>query len=237
MQVLAAHYEFLQSLRHEQFGLALPAWGGALGLSLRAHYSEAIEERDALGNLLGTFGSHDLDFGLAYGRRLLPGWSMGAGAHFVRERIANSATDTYAFDAGLAWEPGVAPGLRLALAGTSLGGSPRFVIDGIPGQPVPLPAAVQGGASYGMRVAQGWALLGSVEGRLTRGRSGQALAGVELASPLGAALRAGWREGDDTADLGLGAGWRAPGWAVDYAFVPYRLDLGDTHRFSLWTQF
>jgi pimeloyl-ACP methyl ester carboxylesterase len=45
--------------------------------SLRALYSEPIEERDDVGNLIGSFGAHDLEFGLGYGRSVAPGLSLG----------------------------------------------------------------------------------------------------------------------------------------------------------------
>jgi hypothetical protein len=61
--------------------------------------------------------------------------------------------------------------------------------------------------------------------------------GGEIDSPAGAALRVGFRAGDDVTSWSAGAGWRASALSVDYAFVPSKLDLDDTHRFSLTAKF
>ncbi len=237
VQLLAGHHEFFQGLRHEQFAVAGGAWGGGYALSLRAMYSEGIDERDALGNLLGSFGAHDLDFGLSYGRRWFPGVRAGAALHWVRERIDDDAVNAFPLDVGMAWDAARWPGLRFGLAAQALGAAPRYTIDGVRGDPVPLPAAVQGGASYRLRLSPSWSALGAAETRFTRGRNGAFLAGVEVQSAAGGAARLGWRGNDDAVSFGAGAGWRLGAVSVDYAFVSYRLDLGDTHRVSLLAQF
>jgi hypothetical protein len=67
--------------------------------------------------------------------------------------------------------------------------------------------------------------------------------GAELATSGGggsgvtAALRGGLRVNDDASAFSLGAGCAVRGLRVDYAFVPLRLDLGDTHRISFTAQF
>ncbi len=237
VQLLASHCEFFQSLRHEQFALAGRGWGGGLSLSLRAMYSEGIEERDELGNLLGTFGSHDLDLALGYGRRLPGATGAGLALHWVRERIANSSTDALALDVGSEWTPERWSGLRVAAVAQNLGVAPHYTIDGVKGDPVPLPAAVQLGGSYRLGLGNEWSMLGSLESRLTRGRNAVVLGGIEVGSRLGGSARFGLRGNDDTASYSAGAGWNMGRVRVDYAYVPYRLDLGDTHRVSLVAQF
>jgi hypothetical protein len=237
IQLAAGHVEFIEGLRHEQFAVGGRLFGGGVAASLRAMYSESIESRDDLGNPLGSFGSHDLDFGLGYARSLGGGIDAGGSVHFVRERIANASTDTWTFGMGAGWSPTAVPGLRVGLAAENLGADPHYDIDGVAGAPVPLPSSVQGGASYRMGLGDHWTLLGSAEGRLSRGRTGAALGGIELASRYGGALRLGWRGSEESASFGTGAGWKIGSVGVDYAYVPYRLDLGDTHRLSLLAQF
>jgi hypothetical protein len=52
-----------------------------------------------------------------------------------------------------------------------------------------------------------------------------------------AALRGGLRVKDDASSYSLGVGYALRGLCVDYAFVPMRFDLGDTHRFAFTAQF
>jgi hypothetical protein len=236
IQVTASHYEFLDQLRHAQFGLAGKLFGGGMAGTLRAMYSEPITERDAVGNEIGTFGSHDLEFALSYGRSLSANTRVGGSAQVVRERIADVAATTWAVGGGATWDPAALPRLRLSASVHNLGPAGAYDLDGVKGQPVRLPEALQAGLSYGIE-PRGIQLRGSLEGRFTRGRAGIGMLGAELAHESGAALRAGVRVNDESNDFSVGVGYSTRGLRFDYAFVPYRLDLGDTHRFSLTTQF
>jgi hypothetical protein len=211
--------------------------GGGLAASVRALYSEPIEERDENGNLIGTFGSHDLEFGLAYGLSLGGGLRAGGSAQMYRERIANLAASTYGFGGGVTWEPPPLPRMRLGVSLHNWGADAEYTIDGVPGAPVPLPTALQAGLSYHLALGNRIDARAALETRLTRGRSGVGMIGAEIAHPLGATLRLGMRANDDASTLSLGAGYALSALRIDYAFVPYRLDLGDTHRLSFAAQF
>jgi hypothetical protein len=242
VQIAGSHVEHVQTLRHDQFALAGRGFGGGLAASVRALYSEPIEERDELGNLIGSFGAHDLEFALAYGRAVTPTLNVGASAQLVRERLAEASANTFAFGLGATWSPGVR-GLRLAISAHNLGPAARFNLEGGPGAPVALPAAVQAGGAWERSLAGGAVFRTALEGRFTRGRSGIGMLGVEVATLGGAggagaaALRGGLRLNDDASSLSLGAGYALSGLRLDYAFVPMRLDLGNTHSVSLTAQF
>ena len=237
VELMATHVELFQGMRDDQFVVAGRHFGGGLAASVRAQYTEAIPERDAIGNLIGTFGSHDLEFAVGYGRPIAPGLTLGANAKYIRERIANASAGTYAFDVGAGWEAGPA-GLRLGFAALNLGPSAAFTIDGTKGAPVPLPTAFQSGVSYAVPLSATLTLGGALEGRFTNGRTGVGLVGAELTAPgAGAALRLGWRANDTSSSLSVGAGYTLRAVRLDYAFVPFKDDLGDTHRFSLAARF
>lgn len=237
VQLSGSHTESIENLRHEHFAIAGRMFGGGLAASVRAMYSEPIEERDELGNLVGTFGAHDLEFALGYGTTVSPGVTFGMTAQIVRERIANLAAGTWALGAGTAWEPTSLPRLRLAMSAHNVGPAAHYELDGVRGRAVGLPMALQYGGTWRMPVASTMNLGSTLEVRSTRGRAGVLMLGEELDTPAGAALRAGLRLGDDVSTLTFGAGWSAPGFRLDYAFAPSRLDLEDTHRFSIAAQF
>ncbi|MEK7331051.1 MAG: PorV/PorQ family protein [Candidatus Eisenbacteria bacterium] len=237
IEITGSHYEFFQHLRHDQFAVAGRWLGGGLAGSVRALYSEPIEARDELGNVTGTFGGDDLEFGLAYGRVLAAGVRAGVSAQRVRERLADLSTSTYAFGAGASWEPAGLPALRLGLALDHLGPDANYTFEDGPGQPLRLPAALQAGASYRRGLGGAMSLGAGLETRLTRGRPMVAAIGGELTHPTGAALRLGVRINDDTSSFSMGAGYALATLRLDYAFVPYRLDLGDTQRVSFTARF
>lgn len=237
-QMLGGHGEMIQSLRLDHFALGGHIWGGGLGASFRALYSEPIDERDELGNLIGSFGSHDLEFALGYGRPLGGGLAVGATAQVLRERIANLSAMTYAFDLGATYEPSTVPGLNFGLSAQNLGPAAHYVIDGVQGAPVDLPAALQGGASYRMGLGGSrYRLRASAETRVVSGRNAMGLLGTEVEDPQGAALRLGLRLNDTSTSMSFGAGYTLSALRLDYAFVPLREDLGDTHRIAFTAQF
>jgi hypothetical protein len=245
IQITGTHAEYLQTLRLEQFAVAGRSFGGGLAASLRALYSEPIEERDVLGNLSsrGSFGYHDLEFALAYGRFVSRGLSVGGTVQVLRERMAEVSASTYAAGFGAVWAPPRVSGLRLGLSAHNLGKDARYGLEGAPGAPMPLPAAVQAGGSWQRPLARGAVLRTALEGRFTRGRSGIGMVGLEVAAAGGAngagtaALRGGLRVNDDASSYSLGVGYALAGLSVDYAFVPMRFDLGDTHRIAFTAQF
>jgi hypothetical protein len=162
---------------------------------------------------------------------------VGGSASLIRERISNLAAMTYAFGLGAAWEPGPLPGVRLAIAGQNIGPSASYTIDGVQGEPVNLPAALQTGLSYSTPIGGRLRVSGALEGRAVRGRNVLGLAGAELGDASGAALRLGFRANDTATALSFGAGYALPGFTFDYAFVPLRYDLGDSHRFGFSARF
>lgn len=235
-ELTGTHYEWIESLRQDQFALAGQLFGGGLAASMRALYSEPIEQRDDLGNLVGTFGSHDLQFALGYGFDLGSGWSAGMSGQIVRERLAELSADTWGVDVGVAYAPESWAGARAALAVQNLGPAAQYVIDGVAGRDVGLPLALHGGLAASRAVGS-LTLLGALDSRMTTGRAGVVALGAELASPIGAAVRAGMRVNDDLNTLSFGAGYHAGAYAIDYAFVPSKLDFADTHRFSFSARF
>ncbi len=236
-QIAGGHVEFVQSLKQDQFAVAGQLFGGGVAGSLRAMYTQPIEARDEVGTLTGTWGSHDLEFQLGYGRALGAGVQLGAAAQVVRERLDTESATTWAGSVGATVVPAALPGMRFGVSAQHLGPAAHYDFDGVRGAAVDLPAAVQAGGSWSHPLGGGFASTVALDARATRGREPVECAGVELASTVGAALRAGWRHGDDLTDFSAGAGWRHGTFSVDYAWVPAKLDLGDTHRFSFGAQF
>ena len=236
-QVAGSHNESFQGLKHDQFAIAGEHFGGGLVASLRAMYSQAIDRRDDLGNLTGSWGAHDLEFQLGYGRRVGEGGSIGGAAQVVRERIDNESATTWSGSVGAAWRPRAWKNVRLGASAQHLGPAAYYNIDGQRGGAVALPAAVQAGGSWTRSLAHDLGLTAALDARATQGRSAVVALGTELATGTGAALRLGLRQGDDLSNFGAGVGWKRGTFSVDYAWVPSKLDLGDTHRFSFATQF
>jgi hypothetical protein len=236
IEIAAGHAEMIQKLRHDWFAISGRAWGGGLGASFRALYSEPIEERDDVGNLIGSFGAHDLEFAVGYSRPGPGDTKLGMTAQVIRERIANEAAMTYGFGFGASWEPTDSP-WRAGITAQNLGPAAHYTIEGISGEGIGLPAAMQAGVSYAIPFSDRLTTRAALETRMTSGRSGIGIAGVEVTGFSGAALRAGYRFNDDASGFSAGAGYTTGRLRLDYAWVPFKLDLGDTHRFAFTAGF
>ena len=236
-QFTATHTETYENFRQEHVAFAGRLFGGGVAASLRALYTEPIEERDDFGNLVGTFGSHDLEFLAGYGWQPSEALSLGLTAQVVRERIADMGATTWATNGGAVWAPAAFEGLRVSAGWHNLGSSANYMFGETQGQDVPLPTALSTGLAWQRKAFQNMTALVSVEGRASRGRPMIYAFGGELDAPVGAALRAGFRVNDDVASWSAGLGYRTGGLGVDYAFVPSKLELDDTHRFTLSARF
>lgn len=236
-EITGSHTEAFQNLRHDQFAFAGRWLGGGVAVSLRAFYSDPIVARDELGNETGTFGGSDLAFGLAYGRELGGGFRVGGSGQVIRERIADMSAGTWALGAGATWQPPERPALRVGVMADHLGPDANYTFSNGPGQPVPMPMALQAGAAYQWGLPGSAALGAALETRVTRGRPAVAIVGGELTHPTGAALRVGLRLNDDGTRMSAGAGYAMSALSLDYAFVDDPFDVGDSHRVSFTARF
>jgi hypothetical protein len=96
---------------------------------------------------------------------------------------------------------------------------------------VPQPTTFEAGASFGNAGSFSWRAAADVV--KLKGDSMEGRLGLELKPIPTLALRAGWMTGQDAADLTAGAGIAVGRFDIDYAFVPYKDDLGSSHRFGL----
>jgi hypothetical protein len=228
------HHESIQSFRQEVVGGVLQKGGDAFGLGLNAHYTEAIEERDALGNLTGSFGADDLAATFGYAGRVAPGLRLGGVLQWAREDLAGNGASAIGLSAGGLYALPGTPGLVIGASIRNMGGSPSFKTEtGDAGAKVPQPLTVSGGVSYGKKHGEGLSWRAAADVLKLKGDSVEGRLGLEVLPMTNLALRAGWMLGQDAADLTAGAGVAVGRFEVDYAFVPYHDNLGSSHRIAL----
>jgi hypothetical protein len=228
------HHESIQTFRQEIVGGVLQKAGDGLGLALNAHYTEAIEERDALGNLTGSFGADDLAATFGYAGRVAPGLRLGGVLQWAREDLAGNGASAIGLSAGGLYALPGTPGLVIGASIRNMGGSPSFKTEtGADGAKVSQPLTVSAGASYGHAKPNGLGWRVAADALKLKGDSMEGRLGLEVTPVPALALRAGWMLGQDAADLTAGAGIAVGRFDVDYAFVPYHDDLGSSHRIAL----
>jgi hypothetical protein len=232
-RVLFDHHESIQQFRQELVGAVLQHGGDGMGVGLNAHYTEAIEERDPLGNLLGTFGATDLAVAFGLAKTAAPGVRLGGALQWTHEVLAGNGASALGLSAGGMYAVPGAKGLTLGASVRNLGKSPAFKAeDGSDGDKVSQPFTLQAGAAYGNSTGSiRW--LAAADLVKLKGDSAEGRLGLEVSPIMNLALRAGWMLGQDAADLTAGAGIVVGRFDIDYAFVPYHDQLGSSHRIAL----
>ncbi len=237
-QVGAFHHESILTFRQDVVGGVLQTSSDGLAFGFNAHYTEAIEQRDELGNLLGSFGTDDFAFAAGYGALVGEGLRLGGAIQWTRESIAGDAASAFSLAGGMLWAPSPTSGLTLGANFKNLGSSPSFHrADGSEGESVSQPFTLGAGAVLGKPLGQKGRWLVALDAVKLKGDDLELRSGLEVAPTETIALRAGWMFGQDAADLTAGAGIAFGSVQFDYAWVPYHDDLGSSHRFGLGTRF
>jgi hypothetical protein len=228
LDISLMHNEYFQDVRYEFLGFGRRIGAHAVGASVAGLYtgSEAMERRDEFGNFEGHFGSYDFAASLGYAYRFGEDLSAGLTVKYLTENIDRTNASGFAADAGIQWDTPV-DHLRIGAVVQNVGPSMKFIDDEFD-----LPTTVQGGARYAVPMAAGEFMV-VAEVRKVRGDD----AGLDLGTSYEyremAALRFGYKSGLDSEDVSFGLGFRKHRVRLDYAFVPYGNDLGDTHRVGL----
>jgi hypothetical protein len=242
--IAGTHTEWLSDIRYEQVSVARASGANAFGLSFGTAYAGDFDARDEVGNQEVAFGFSDLSLGLSYAREFSDVFSVGVTGKYWRESIDDVAADGFAGDLGVAWQTPV-DGLSAGGSLRNLGGKVQFDLAGA-GE-FDLPQTVQLGLAYERPVS---ALAGSVllAGDYLAEKNGDPSVrfGAQYRYREGLSLMAGYRADflDDAADAGdgteldqsqdfsFGASYDKS-FRFEYAYVPFKSDLGTTHRFSI----
>jgi hypothetical protein len=237
-QVGAFHHESILNFRQDVVGASLQKSKDGLALGFNAHYTEAIEQRDALGNLLGSFGTDDFALAFGYGALVSERVRLGGAVQWAREEIAGDAASGVSLAGGALISPASGKGITLGASFKNLGPNPSFKrADGAEGESFSQPFTLSLGGSYGGAVGSSGKWLLAFDGVKLKGEDFELRGGLEVKPADAFALRAGWMFGQDASDLTAGAGIAVGSVQFDYAWVPYHDDLGASHRFGLGARF
>jgi len=227
-QFIFMHKEWIQDVRTEFIGAAVPLDKFALGVSVNSTSVNDIEIRSTPGPALGTFSARNASIGISGSYNIDSSLSLGVTGKFVYEKILIDDASGYAADIGGIYRT---PWNITLAAGFNNIGSLSALAD----EASKLPRFFRGGGAFRTYIE-------SIDGTLTlssdilsyTGENKTHLhMGAELDYRRSFALRLGYQTGYDARNFSGGLGLREGVFSVDYAFVPFRYDLGSTHTFSL----
>jgi hypothetical protein len=227
--LLLAHTEWFIDYRMEY---AVASWRrgrDAFAAGISGFYVGGIERReeDPTAEPLGDFGAYDIVVPLAYARVFGP-VRAGVAVKPFYSKIDRVSAYGVAGDVGVQAGTPV-PGLTLGAAVANIGNEPLYVEE-----KYSLPVDARGGAAYRIPIsAIPGELLVAAEVRKTKDEDARTHAGADLRLSNGISVRFGYKWGYDEEDYAFGLGIARGGYAVQYALVPFRSDLGTVHRFGI----
>lgn len=224
------HNQWFQDIHFEYLGAVLIRGSYSYGLSLALNTVGDIERRaKASDQPLGTFSSHNMALTLTGARKLGQRWSLGITLKALYEKIYLDDAWGWAADLGFSFLPPVG---GLAVGGSILTLGPKMKLRN---EKFNLPTIYKLGLSYcpSQLRFQGGSLTLATDLSKPRDNKLRVHWGGELRLLDRIDLRSGYQMGYDEKGLSAGLGVRQQRFRIDYAFVPYSSDLGETHRISL----
>jgi hypothetical protein len=226
-EVLFQHNEWISDFRQEYVGAGTRFGRHAVGGSFSGFYVNDIDGRDENGTPTLAFGVYDAVVTASYAFALNDRMALGGSGKYIVSSIDDHSEFAFAADLGAQYQ--LTPELRIGGAVTNMGSGLTFVRE-----QDDLPTAVQVGGSYMVpgEIGSGSLLL-ALDLRKARGDDSHALFGAEYDYRGVAQAQVGYGTGYDNQGINFGAGATVSGWQLNYAIVPFDMDLGSTHRFSI----
>ena len=227
-ELVFTHNEWLQDITNEYFSLGFNVGKNIFGLSFMSNTVGGIERRvKPTAEPLGIVNAHDVMFGLSYARLINTNLSIGATAKFLYEKIYVESSSGVAVDLGLQYRTKI-NGLRAGFVLQNFGYMTQLKEESIQ-----LPQTVRVGLAYllplqlfqgGITVASDWVKIFESTSHIN--------IGLEYFFKGFFALRFGYQTSYDEKGIQGGFGIVLKKYRLDYAFVPFTSDLGNSHRVS-----
>jgi hypothetical protein len=229
--VLFMHNASILGTRTEFMAAKFKAGKVALGVSVNNTAVNDIEVREIPGAPLTTFDAQNFAFGFSGAFRFNDNLLFGVTAKFLYEKIYIDNASGYAFDVG---------GLYIDNALSVGGAIANFgSMNNLRNAATKLPTSFRLGASYLFQLPGITSNLRiSVDGyKVMDGGNPHANTGAEFIYKDFLSIRAGLQSGYDDRNLTTGIGLKYKAFNLDYAFVPYKYSMGNSHTFTLSASF
>jgi len=226
-QITIMHKQWVFGTTSEFLGSTVRSRDFTFGFGLNSTNVDGIEIRQQPGPAEGTFGVHDLAVSATASWRIDTSLSIGVTGKFLYEKIYVDESDGGAVDFGARYQ--LDGHFAVAAAVSNIGSMSTLLYE-----PIVLPAGVRFGASYKGTANDLFAFtLASDVLKTFKDNGSRVDVGGELAYNSFLAFRTGYQFGYDAKGFSAGFGLRYGLVQLDYAYVPFLDQLGDTHTFAL----
>ena len=240
-QISLTHTQWFQDITAEHFSSATKIGENVFGLNLSLGKVSDIQKRDDRPTTepLALFDAHDVILSFSYARSLRNKCAIGISAKWLYEKIDISSASGLGLDLGAICSPFALmnkpslENLKVGVAVLNLGAKMKFEKESYS-----LPTQYKTGLSYSAETKQ---LQSDFTLNLDlvkpRDDDGKVHLGAEYGLYQIIYLRLGYQLGYDEKNVSFGMGIKYRNYMIDYAFVPYKSNLGDVHCISLEVEF
>ena len=226
-KILLMHKEWIQDTKTEFLAATTSHDRITVGLSVNGTTISDIELRTIPGPPQGTFSARNGAIGVSASYAFDSSLSLGATGKYLYEKILIDEASGFGFDVGALyttpWD------IRIGLAVNNVGS-----MNELRNEASKLPQIVRFGAAYQSRIES---IDGTFTGAadiisFTNEQVTHVVVGAEVDYRHTFALRAGYQTSYNSKNISAGIGVHYGLFQLDYAFVPFKYDLGSTHTFS-----
>jgi hypothetical protein len=232
-EAIFMHNSWIQDINSEVAGAKTSLFGLPVAIGFDVTNINDIEVRTQPGDPIAKFNANYFSGSIGTGFRIMPVLDFGFSVKYLYENIFVDEANGLAFDFGLNYRTPV-DGLNLSASVRNLGSmnSLRYV-------GTKLPTEIRGGTSYKIEMPSSKLdFTGGAEFlSYIRDNENHLNLGGEITYNNIFSIRGGYQTGYDTKGLTTGIGLVWGNLILDYAYVPFKLDLGDASMISIQFKF
>ncbi|UCE05861.1 MAG: PorV/PorQ family protein [bacterium] len=232
-ELMFTHNKWLQDISNEFFGLGFRAGKNAFGICFMSNTVGGIERRvKPSAAPLDVLNAHDIMLGLSFARNLNSDLSYGFTIKYLYQKIYIESSSGIAFDLGLQYQIPFM-GLKTGVTFQNFG-----YMTELREESTKLPQMVRIGLAYQIpsRILQGEFLM-ATDWMKILGATSHVNLGFEYSFINYFAIRLGYQTGFEDKGIHGGFGLKFKRYRLDYAYVPFTSDLGNSHRISFGIMF
>jgi hypothetical protein len=188
---------------------------------------DGLEVRTVPGPATGTFNAQSAFFQLTYGVDVMQNIRIGIAPKYLYEKIYVDETTGFGLDAGMIYTPQV-DGLSFGCAVTNMGSLSAFRSERID-----LPAQIRFGGTYSSNVNNFLLRVALASSSEFESAVNHYSIGAEATYNHVITMRLGYQTGIESRGFSAGMGIHYSVVTVDYAYVPFSMQLGNSHLISI----
>ena len=227
-QLSFSHNSLFQDLNSEMIGASFSLFDLPLAFGVNTTNVNDIEVRYQPGEAVSKFNAHYFAATLSAAHKIIEDFYGGITVKYLYENLFTDDATGFAFDFGVNYK-GIIDGLTLGASFRNIGS-----MKVLKNESTVLPKDLRAGAAYSFPIPElkfDITALGGMQKYLDTDETHLHFGGEVLYNKL-FAVRVGYMSGYDSKSLTTGFGLLWKGLNLDYAYVPVKYGLGDSHIIS-----